>query len=196
MERSKGCMEKLDRMLKTLHHEEADRVRRVSDFYWGGFLSRWKEELGLPADTDIYDYYDLDWQCTTPNMDPHIKNFEIVKQDDEEVVVRTGYEAVIRKKFEDPMPAFLSFSIDEIEQLDDFQFDDPWDDRRYFSGGRQPDRRGRRRIHTRHTAMDRHRESDLSQTPRVAAASAKDTSSFGASSARRERDDVDRTLSR
>jgi hypothetical protein len=121
-------------MLKTLHHQEADRVP-VSDFYWGGFLSRWKEELGLPDDTDIYDYYDLDWQCTTPNMDPHIKNFEIIKENDEEVLVRTGYEAVIRKKFADPMPAFLSFSIEEIEQLDDFSFDDPWDDRRYFSAG-------------------------------------------------------------
>ncbi|MDX9940045.1 MAG: uroporphyrinogen decarboxylase family protein [Sphaerochaetaceae bacterium] len=134
MERTRGCLEKLDRMLKTLHHQEADRVP-VSDFYWGGFLSRWKEELGLPDDTDIYDYYDLDWQCTTPNMDPHIKNFEIIKENDEEVLVRTGYEAVIRKKFADPMPAFLSFSIEEIEQLDDFSFDDPWDDRRYFSAG-------------------------------------------------------------
>lgn len=134
MERSPECLQKLDRMLKTLHHQEADRVP-VSDFFWGGFLSRWKEELGLPEDTDIYDYYDLDWQCTTPNMDPHIKDFEIVKEDDEEVVVRTGYEAIIRKKFADPMPAFLSFSIDEIEQLDDFQFDNPWDDRRYFGRG-------------------------------------------------------------
>lgn len=134
MERSPACLEKLDRMLKTLRHEEADRVP-VSDFFWGGFLSRWKEERNLPADADIYDYYDLDWQCTTPNMDPHIKDFEIVSQNDEEVVVRTGYEAIIRKKFADPMPAFLSFSIEEIEQLDDFVFDDPWDDRRYFSGG-------------------------------------------------------------
>ncbi|MDD3366038.1 MAG: uroporphyrinogen decarboxylase family protein [Sphaerochaetaceae bacterium] len=134
MERSKGCLEKLDRMLKTLRHEEADRVP-VSDFFWGGFLRRWIEELGLPDDTDIYDYYDLDWQCTTPNMDPHIKSFEILKENDEEVLVRTGYEAVIRKKFADPMPAFLSFSMDDIDQLEDFVFDDPWDDRRYFSGG-------------------------------------------------------------
>ncbi|MDY0289458.1 MAG: uroporphyrinogen decarboxylase family protein [Sphaerochaeta sp.] len=134
MERTPGCLEKLDRMLKTLRHEEADRVP-VSDFFWGGFISRWKEERNLPPDADIYDYYDLDWQCTTPNMDPHIKDFEIIRQNDEEVVVRTGYEAVIRKKFSDPMPAFLSFSIEEIEQLDDFVFDDPWDDRRYFSGG-------------------------------------------------------------
>jgi hypothetical protein len=134
MERTKGCLEKLDRMLKTLRHEEADRVP-VSDFFWGGFLRRWVEELGLPDDTDIYDYYDLDWQCTTPNMDPHIKSFEILKENDEEVLVITGYEAVIRKKFADPMPAFLSFSMDDIDQLEDFVFDDPWDDRRYFSGG-------------------------------------------------------------
>ena len=45
-----------------------------------------------------YSYYDLDWIVTIPNMDPHIKDFEIVRENDQEVTVRTGYEAVIRKK--------------------------------------------------------------------------------------------------
>ncbi|MFA7371167.1 MAG: uroporphyrinogen decarboxylase family protein [Sphaerochaetaceae bacterium] len=134
MERSKSCLEKLERVNKTLRNEEADRVP-VSDFFWGSFLERWKKELDLPAETNIYDYYDLDWECTTPNMDPHIKNFEIIKENDQEVVVRTGYEAIIRKKFADPMPAFLSFSINDIDELDSFEFDDPWDDRRYFGRG-------------------------------------------------------------
>jgi len=134
MERTANCLAKLDRMNKTLHHEEADRVP-VSDFFWGNFLKRWREELGLPADTDIYKYYNLDWIVTIPNMDPHIKQFEILKENEKEVVVRTGYEAVIRKKFLDPMPAFLEFETDTIEKMEAFQFDDPWDDRRYFSGG-------------------------------------------------------------
>ena len=133
-ERTANCLAKLDRMNKTLRHEEADRVP-VSDFFWGGFLERWRKEKGLPADADIYTYYDLDWIVTMPNMDPHIKEFEILKENDEEVVVRTGFEATIRKKFVDPMPAFVEFATNTIEKMDAFQFDDPWDDRRYFSAG-------------------------------------------------------------
>jgi uroporphyrinogen decarboxylase len=134
MQRTANCLAKLERMNKTLHHEEADRVP-ISDFYWGSFLERWRQDLGLPADADIYQYYDLDWQVTIPNMDPHVKQFEMLKETDEEVVVRTGFEAVIRKKFADPMPAFLRFETDSIDKMRAFEFDDPWDDRRYFSAG-------------------------------------------------------------
>ena len=35
--RSVACLAKLDRMNKTLRHEEADRVP-ISDFFWGSFL--------------------------------------------------------------------------------------------------------------------------------------------------------------
>jgi hypothetical protein len=68
-------------------------------------------------------------------MDPHIKDFEVLSETSEEVIVRTGFEAVIRKKFADPMPEFVSFGTDTIEKAEAFKFDDPWDDRRYFSGG-------------------------------------------------------------
>ncbi|MGD1010029.1 MAG: uroporphyrinogen decarboxylase family protein [Candidatus Aminicenantales bacterium] len=134
MERTAGCLAKLDRMMKTLHHREADRVP-VSDFFWGSFLERWRRELGLPAGTDIYKYYDLDWTVTVPNMDPHIKAFETLEETRDHVTVRTGFEAVIRKNFADPMPAFLRFDTDTIEKMKAFRFDDPRDDRRYFGAG-------------------------------------------------------------
>ncbi|HVO38285.1 MAG TPA: uroporphyrinogen decarboxylase family protein [Spirochaetia bacterium] len=134
MQRSAKCLSKLARMDAALHHREADRVP-VSDFFWGSFLERWRKELGLPAGTDIYSYYDLDWQVTMPNMDPHIHAFEILREDAEEVVVRTGYEAVIRKKFSTPMPDYLSFETDTLEKMAAFRFDDPWDERRFFSAG-------------------------------------------------------------
>ena len=133
-ERTANCLAKLDRLNKALRHEEPDRVP-VSDFFWGSFLERWRDEKDLPPDTDIYTYYDLDWIVTVPNMDPHIKDFEVLSETSEEVIVRTGFEAVIRKKFADPMPEFVSFGTDTIEKAEAFEFDDPWDDRRYFSGG-------------------------------------------------------------
>jgi uroporphyrinogen decarboxylase len=132
--RTAGCLAKLDRMTKTLGHREADRVP-VSDIFWGSFLDRWRRELGLPAGTDIYKYYDLDWTVTVPNMDPHIKAFETLEETQEHVTVRTGFEAVIRKNFADPMPAFLRFDTDSLEKMASFRFDDPWDDRRFFGAG-------------------------------------------------------------
>jgi uroporphyrinogen decarboxylase len=134
MERSAKALAKLDRMDRTLHHREADRVP-VSDFFWGSFLDRWRRELGLAAGTDIYKYYDLDWTVTTPNMDPHIRPFETLEEAEDHVTVRTGFEAVIRKNFADPMPAFLEFDTNTIEKMEAFRFDDPLDDRRYFAAG-------------------------------------------------------------
>jgi hypothetical protein len=134
MQRTANGLAKLERMKKTLRHEEPDQVP-ISDFFWGSFLERWRQELGLAPDTDIYRYYNLDWMQFNPNLDPHIKPFEILEQNEEEVVVRTGFEAVIRKKLAYPMPDFLRFETDTIEKMEAFQFDDPWDERRFFRAG-------------------------------------------------------------
>ena len=134
MQRTANCLRKLERMNKTLRHQEADRVP-VSDFFWGSFLERWRRDLGLPCDTDIYRYYDLDWIVTIPNMDPRITPFQVLSQDDAQVIVRTGFGAVIRKRYDYPMPAFLGFEADSIEKAAAFQFDDAWDERRFFRAG-------------------------------------------------------------
>ncbi len=134
MKRSEKCLSKLDRMNKALRHEEPDRIP-ISDFFWGSFINRWRDELGLPEDASPYDYYDLDWIVTTPNMDPKIQPFETISEDEIEVVVKTGFRTTMRKKFDFPMPEFISWDIDTIEKLEDFQFDDPYDRRRYFEGG-------------------------------------------------------------
>jgi uroporphyrinogen decarboxylase len=134
MRRTDACLAKRDRLMKALRHQEGDRVP-VGDFFWGSFLERWRRERGLGADADIHEYYDLDWIVTVPNMDPHIRAFETLRETPEEVVVKTGFEAVIRKKFADPMPEFVSFATDTLGKMAAFAFDDPWDDRRFFKGG-------------------------------------------------------------
>jgi hypothetical protein len=121
-------------MNKALRHQEPDRVP-ISDFFWGSFLQRWRSDLGLASDTDIYSYYDLDWQVVNPNMDPHIRPFEVLREDETEVTVRTGFGATIRKKFDQAMPGFLAFETDSIEKMDAFEFDDPFDERRYLRAG-------------------------------------------------------------
>ena len=134
MERTANCLAKLERMNKTLRHEEPDRIP-ISDFFWGSFIKRWRKELNLPEDASPYNYYDLDWIVTTPNMDPFIRSFETIRENEKEVVVKTGFLATLRKRFDFPMPEFMAFDTDTIEKLQALQFDDPADSRRFFSAG-------------------------------------------------------------
>lgn len=97
MERADNCLVKLKRMNDTLNHVEADRIP-ISDFFQGSFLKGWKKDLNLPEDTDIQRYYDRDLRVTMPNMDPHIKQFEIIEDESDHITVRTGFEAIIKKK--------------------------------------------------------------------------------------------------
>jgi uroporphyrinogen decarboxylase len=132
--RKENTLRKLERMNKTLGHEEPDRVP-ISDFFWGAFIRRWRAELGLPIDANPYYHYDLDWIATVPNMDPWIRPFETLKETPEEVVVKTGFDAVMRKVHQCPMPEFIGWEIDTLEKLEAAEFDDPYDRRRYFSAG-------------------------------------------------------------
>ena len=132
--RKPNTLVKLARMNKALHHQEPDRVP-LSDFFWGSFTERWRKELNLPADANPYYYYDLDWIVTVPNMDPWIRPFETLSETPEEVVVKTGFGAIMHKHFELPMPEMRAWEIDTFEKLEAAQFDDPRDQRRFYAGG-------------------------------------------------------------
>jgi uroporphyrinogen decarboxylase len=134
MNRTDNCLKKLERLNKALRHEEPDRIP-ISDFFWGGFVKRWRDELDLPQDASPYYYYDLDFIVTTPNMDPFIRSFETVRENEKEVVIKTGFLATLRKRFDFPMPEFIAFDTDTIEKLEELVFDDPADPRRYFFAG-------------------------------------------------------------
>ena len=133
-QRPAATLAKLERVRRTLRHQEPDRVP-ISDFFWGGFVNRWRQELALPPDADPYYHYDLDWIVTTPNMDPHLRAFEILQENANEVWVKTGFETVLRKRLDLPMPEQISWETDSIEKLEAFQFDDPCDRRRFFEAG-------------------------------------------------------------
>jgi hypothetical protein len=132
--RQATTLQKLERMNKTLRHEEPDRVP-ISDFFWGGFLRRWRKELDLPEDANPYYHYDLDWIVTVPNMDPWVRPFETLRQTSDEVVVKTGFGAILRKQFACPMPEMTAWEIDTFEKLEAVEFDPPDDRRRFFAAG-------------------------------------------------------------
>ncbi len=91
--------------------------------------------MNLPADASPYYYYDLDWIVTVPNLDPLICSFEIIKENEEEVTVKTGFGAIMRKLFNFPMPEFIGWETDTIEKLEALVFDDAFAPRRYFESG-------------------------------------------------------------
>ena len=123
---------KMDRLSKALRHEEGDRVP-VTDFFWTRFMRAAKREWG--DDFDPYRHFDLDYVVTVPNMDPRIQAFEILEEDGEDVVVKTGFGATIRRRSDLPMPHFDSFSVSRAEEMADFGFDDPAAPARFFEGG-------------------------------------------------------------
>ncbi len=133
-ERKPNTHEKLKRMNTALSHEEPDRVP-ISDFFWGSFIEQWRKDLGLAEDANPYYHYDLDWIVTVPNMDPWIRPFETLKETPEEVVVKTGFGAIMRKKFDYPMPEMAEWETDSIEKLEAAEFDAPDDPRRFFEAG-------------------------------------------------------------
>lgn len=133
-QRKEGTLKKLERLQTTMAHKEPDQVP-ISDFFWGGFIERWRKELNLPEDANPYYYYDLDWIVTVCNMDPWIRSFETVEENAEHVVVKTGFGVYMKKKFEYPMPEMFKWEMDSIEKLEEAQFDAPDDSRRFFFAG-------------------------------------------------------------
>lgn len=135
VEKRKGSTEeKLLRLKKAANHEEPDRIP-IGEFFWSSFTNRWRKELGLSEDANPYYHYDLDWIVVNPNMDPHIKRFRTLFEDDSEVQLETGYEVVMRKKKDFPMPEMIRWNLDTMDKLLEFKFDDPYDQRRYFEEG-------------------------------------------------------------
>ncbi len=123
---------KLERLHAALRHEEADRVP-AGEFFWTNFCKRAQARWG--DDFDPYLRFDLDYIVMNPNMDPRIQPFEIVEESGEDVVVRTGFGATIRRRGDLPMPSYEAFSITEPSQMASFALDDPADPRRFFEGG-------------------------------------------------------------
>ncbi len=126
------AVEKITRMKNALSHREGDHVP-TGEFFWTGFLKRCREKWG--ADFDPYRYFDLDYIVITPNMDPKIQSFETIEQTEDNVVIRTGFGATIRRRKDFPMPRFEAFSVNTPDEMELFTFDDPTDPRRFYNGG-------------------------------------------------------------
>jgi hypothetical protein len=150
----KATLAKLERMNRALRHEEPDRVP-ISDFFWGGFIERWRRNWGCRRDANPYYHYDLDWIVTVPNMDPWIRPFETLKEDARGSVVKTGFGAIMHKHFEFPMPEMRAWETDTFEKLEGARVRRSAGSAAFFLRRRQPDRRGGRRLPAQLAGVDR-----------------------------------------
>ncbi len=124
--------EKIERLRCALSHREGDRVP-VGEFFWTGFLKQYRCKMG--DDFDPYRHFDLDYIVITPNLDPHLQPFKIVQQSGEDIVLKTGFGATIRRSGDKPMPHYEAFSVTQPEQMAAFEFDDPAAPARFNAGG-------------------------------------------------------------
>jgi uroporphyrinogen decarboxylase len=123
---------KIERLRAVMAHREADRIP-AGDFFWTGHMVKAKAQFGM--DFDPYRAYDLDYIVMTPNMDPEIRPFQILEQIGEDIVLKTGFGATVRRSGTAPMPYYERFSVQAPDEMAKFRFDDPSDGRRFFEGG-------------------------------------------------------------
>lgn len=123
---------KTQRVIAALEHRETDQVP-VGEFFWTNFLRRAGDELAAGDDFDPYRYWDLDLIVITPNMDPHITGIDVLEDNEQRKVVRTGFGATIERRRTYPMPNYLDFETRSYDQMEALEFDDPRDERRYFA---------------------------------------------------------------
>lgn len=124
---------KTRRVEAALNHEQADRVP-IGEFFWTRFVERCANEIE-GADEEgftAYHYWDIDLVVLIPNMDPHVTGVEILEQDDEHTLLKTGFGCTIESRPDCPMPAFRDYDTKSFEQLEALELDAPDDKRRWF----------------------------------------------------------------
>lgn len=122
---------KIQRVVDALECRQPDRVP-ISDFFWSGFVKRCRKELALGGAFDPYRYWDLDYVVINPNMDPHLKGLEVLENTPERKLLKTGFEAIIERRRDHPVPNYIRHYTDEWRHIESFQFDNPLDRRRYY----------------------------------------------------------------
>jgi len=90
-------MNSRERILKTLRHEEPDRVP-IHDSPWLSTISRWQKE-GLPAEIPVEEYFDYEMVLFKADLTPRFP-IKVIERTDEFIVETTPFGGV-RRNFRD-----------------------------------------------------------------------------------------------
>jgi uroporphyrinogen decarboxylase len=98
-----------ERFLKTLRHEEPDRVP-ICDTAWAATIDRWHQE-GLPPDVSPAEYFDYEMVRIRPDISPRLPA-EVIEEDAEYVLERTPYGGLRRQhRDRSTTPEILDWAI-------------------------------------------------------------------------------------
>ncbi len=131
MSKSKKAEEKIKRVRDSIYFDDPDMVPIGDIFIWQDFIDNWRKHFELDDSVDIFKYYDHDIVLCTPNIDPLIDNVLELEKTKDYVIYKGGFGSVLKLEFSQPIPDFIKYAVDDINDLERFRFEDPHDKKRY-----------------------------------------------------------------
>ena len=115
-------MNNRERFHKTMHFQTVDHPPLVISTPWQVTRARWEME-GLPADIDLYDYFELPrWEMHHIGIETvlHPQFEEVVLEQTDDHIIKINHNGVKEKNFKEAtsMPEFLEYPIKGSESLD------------------------------------------------------------------------------
>lgn len=131
--------QKIKRVRDSIYFRGPDMIPIQDLFFWEEFIDNWRKYFNLDKDTNIFKYYDFDIVACTPNIDPHINNVKEIEKTENYVIYRGGFGSTLKLDFSQPVPNFVKYAVKDIKDLEKFEFEDPYDNRRYNNSFAVPD---------------------------------------------------------
>ncbi len=131
--------QKIKRVRDSIYFSGPDIVPIQDLFFWEEFIDNWQKYFKLDSDTDIFKYYDFDIVLCTSNIDPHINNVKEIEKTENYVIYKGGFGSTLKLDFSQPVPNFIKYAVEYIKDLERFEFEDPYDNRRYKNSFAVPD---------------------------------------------------------
>lgn len=119
-----------ERVQRVMRGEAPDRVPFDTPALFSEFRRRWAEYMGLPGES-LEDHYGLDVFEVAADHSPKPSLARLIKETPGETISVDGFGAVRRQRPGVYPWEVLQVAIKDKSDLDRFQFDDPYDDRRY-----------------------------------------------------------------
>lgn len=116
-------MDSKTRVMKSLNFEKADRIG-ISDMgFWEEFKVKCINELKLPADTDLMDYFNIDIHIAVPDETPFPLKAEIISETGDTVIERNGWGSIVKKRKGAYFEEDLEAAVKDRKDFDNLQFD-------------------------------------------------------------------------
>lgn len=123
-------MDSKERVMRSLDFLPVDRIPRF-DGFWPEFEDIIKKRDGIGQDTELTDYFDIDIIIAVADETPYPGMWDIVSENDREIIIRSRYGALVRSRKEGYFEENLDFTIKTYEDLDKFPFESAKLDSRY-----------------------------------------------------------------